>query len=299
MADFNSPFWSWFIIISTLVSIVGLFIFTVKVGAKKRVPGEKAESMGHIWDEDLYELNYPAPRWWYLGFLISMFWGVLYLFLYPGLGTFQGYLGWSQISQYEEEVAKAEQTYGPIFEQYNSESIEDLAANPEALLVGQRLFSTYCTTCHGSDARGARGFPNLTDSDWLYGGDAASIKTSILKGRQGAMPPWGALLKEEEIRAVAEYIRSLGGLSSDPELSSRGKTSYVQYCMVCHAEDGSGNVAMGSPNLVDDIWLYGGSSKKIIESIRDGRNGVMPPHENFLGEAKVHILAAYVYSLSR
>ena len=299
MADFNSPFWSWFIIISTLVSIVGLFIFTIKVGAKKRVPGEKAESMGHIWDEDLYELNYPAPRWWYLGFLISMFWGLLYLFLYPGLGTFQGYLGWSQLSQYEEEVAKAEQTYGPIFEKYNSESIEDLARNPEALLVGQRLFSTYCTTCHGSDARGARGFPNLTDSDWLYGGDPASIKTSILKGRQGVMPPWGALLKEEEIKAVAEYVRTLGGLSADAELSSAGKASYLQYCMVCHAEDGTGNVAMGSPSLVDDIWLYGGSSKKIIESIRDGRNGVMPPHENFLGEAKVHVLAAYVYSLSR
>ncbi|NKB37219.1 MAG: cytochrome-c oxidase, cbb3-type subunit III [Gammaproteobacteria bacterium] len=299
MADFTSAFWDWFIIALTLLSIIGLLIFTLKVGARKFVPGEKAESMGHVWDEDLHELNNPAPRWWYLGFIISIFWGILYLFLYPGLGSFSGYLGWSQIAQYEEEIAQAKQTFGPIFDEFKNEKIEDLARNPKALLVGQRLFSTYCTTCHGSDARGARGYPNLTDNDWLYGGDSVAIKTSIMKGRQAAMPPWGSLLKDAEIHAVAEYIRTLGGLSADDSLAAKGKANYSQYCMVCHGANGEGNPALGSPNLADDIWLYGGSSKKIIESIKDGRNGLMPPHENFLGEAKVHILAAYVYSLSR
>ncbi len=299
MADFTSGFWSWFVAISSIVSIVGLIVFAVKVGAKKMVPGDEAKSVGHIWDEDLYELNNPAPRWWYLMFIFSMVWGLLYLFFYPGLGSYAGYLGWSQVDQYEQEVQAANDKYGPIYEQFLNEDLESLAKNPEALTVGKRLFSTYCTTCHGSDARGARGFPNLRDNDWLYGGAAETIKTTIMQGRQGGMPAWGAVIDDKSIRDITEYIRTLGGLSADPAAITAGQQTFSQYCSVCHGVDGKGNQQIGAPNLTDDIWLYGGSGKKIIESIKNGRSGHMPPHHEFLGEAKVHILAAYIYSLSR
>lgn len=298
MADFTSGFWSWYIAILSIISFVGLLIFTVKVGGKKLPPGEQIESMGHIWDEDLHELNNPAPRWWYLLFLFTTFWAMIYLFLYPGLGSYAGYLEWTQVGQYEEEVQVANEKYGPIYDQFMSSDLKSLASNPEALTVGSRLFSTYCTTCHGSDARGARGFPNLRDNDWLYGGDPESIKTTIMQGRQGAMPPWGELISDKEIHDTTEYLRTLAGLSADPSAIATGQKTYAMYCTVCHGAEGKGNIQMGAPNLSDDIWLYGGSSKKIIESIKNGRTGIMPPHKDFLGEAKAHILAAYVYSLS-
>lgn len=299
MADFNSEIWSWFVAVTTIVSILGLLVFVLKIGAKKLLPGEKAESQGHVWDEDLYELNNPAPRWWYLGFIISIFWGLLYLFLYPGLGSYTGYLGWSQIQQYEQEIASADEEYGPIYEQFLSEDVASLAQNPKAREVGQRLFSTYCTTCHGSDARGARGFPNLRDNDWLFGGEPENIKTSIMKGRQGVMAAWGPMIKEEDILATAEYVKSLSGRKVDDAAAEKGKATFDMFCMACHGLDGKGNPMLGAPNLTDDIWLYGGSDKKIIESITMGRAGVMPPHETFLGEAKVHVLAAYIYGFSR
>jgi cytochrome c oxidase cbb3-type subunit 3 len=298
MADFTSGFWSWYVAILSIISFVGLLYFTVRVGGKKLPPGEQAESMGHVWDEDLHELNNPAPHWWYLLFVFSIFWAMIYLFLYPGLGSYAGYLGWSQVGQYEEEVQEANEKYGPIYEQFLGSDLKSLASNPEALTVGSRLFSTYCTTCHGSDARGARGFPNLRDKDWLFGGDPETIKTTIMQGRQGAMAAWGALISEKEIHDTAEYLRTLGGLSADPSAIASGQKTFTTYCAVCHGAEGKGNIQMGAPNLSDDIWLYGGSSKKIIESITNGRNGVMPPHQDFLGEAKAHILAAYVYSLS-
>lgn len=298
MADFTSGFWGWFIGILSITSIIGLLVFTVKVGAKKNTAEQQAESMGHVWDEDLYELNNPAPRWWYNLFIFTMFWGLLYLFLYPGLGSFAGYLGWSQIGQYEQEIQEANEKFGPIYERFLNEDLPSLAKNADALVVGQRLFSTYCTTCHGSDARGARGFPNLRDKDWLFGGDPDTIKTSILHGRQGAMPAWGAMIKDEDIQNVAEYVRTLGGLSTDPAVTAAGQATYTQFCVVCHGVEGKGNPQLGAPNIADDIWLYGGSGKKIVESIKNGRGGIMPPHRDFLGEAKVHILAAYVYSLS-
>ncbi len=299
MADFTSELWSWFVAVSTIVSILGLLVFVLKIGAKKLAPGEKAQSQGHVWDEDLYELNHPAPRWWYFGFIISIFWGGLYLFLYPGLGSFAGYLGWSQFNQYDEEIARAESEYGPLYEQFLNQDLVALSQDPAAREVGHRLYSNYCSTCHGSDARGARGFPNLRDSDWLYGGDPENIKTSILKGRQGVMAAWGPLLKEEDILASAEYVKQLSGRDVDTALAEKGKTTFDTYCMACHGMDGKGNIALGAPNLTDNIWLYGGSTKSIIKSITEGRGGVMPPHENFLGEAKVHVLAAYIYGLNK
>ena len=298
MPDFTSSFWPWFIGITTVISIIALIFFVLKLSGRKKSAGEQAESVGHVWDEDLHELNNPLPRWWLNLFLITLFWGCVYLFLYPGLGSYGGYLGWTQIKQYDDEVKKANELYGPIYEKFHNEDIAALARNDEALTIGKRLFATYCTTCHGSDAGGARGFPSLRDNEWLYGGEPENIKTTILNGRNGIMPPWGGSLSEEDIFNVAEYIRTLGGLSADSRIAAKGKQVFTTYCTVCHGADGKGNHDLGAPDLTNDIWLYGGSQKSIIETITNGRNGMMPPHKNFLGDAKVHLLAAYVYSLS-
>ncbi len=299
MADFTSSFWSWAIGIVTVASIVWCFVFALMFSSrKKREPGEKAESMGHVWDEDLEELNNPLPRWWFYMFLISCIWAMGYLIMYPGLGAYAGMLGWSQQKQYEQEISAAEENYGPIFNQYLNQDLNQVAANDDAITIGKRLYSTYCTTCHGSDAGGARGYPNLKDKDWLYGGSPEQIKTTILTGRQGAMPPWGAILGEEGVFNVTSYVEQLAGREVDSIHASKGKEIFNQNCVICHSPDGTGNQQFGAPNLTDDIWLYGGSQKKIMESIAMGRNGRMPPHKEFLGEAKIHLLAAYVYSLS-
>lgn len=298
MADFTSGFWAWFIGIVTVVSIAALLYFALNMAGSKRAPGEKAESVGHIWDEDLHELNNPLPRWWLNLFLISLVFGAVYLFLYPGLGSYKGYLGWTQVKQYQEEVKQADEKYGPIYEKFSQQDIASLSRNPEARQIGARLFATYCTACHGSDARGARGFPDLRDSEWLYGGDPKSIETTILDGRNGAMPPWGAVLSDQDIFNTAEYVRTLSGRSADPRVAARGRKIFETYCAACHGADGKGNQQIGAPNLSNDIWLYGGSQKTIIETITHGRNGRMPPHREFLGKAKVHLLAAYVYGLS-
>ena len=299
MADFTSGIWSWYIAIPSLLAIVAMFIFASKFSARKKKPGEKAESVGHIWDEDLHELNNPLPRWWLNMYLITMIWGVVYLVLYPGLGSFKGYLNWTQENQYQKEVAAADAKYGPIYDRYLNEDLNDLVKDPDALKIGGRLFATYCTTCHGSDAGGARGYPNLTDNDWLFGGDPKTIETTILEGRLGAMPAWGNVIGTEGVFNVAEYVRSLSGHDVNPVVAQKGKEIFMANCIACHGVDGKGNHLLGAPNLTDNIWLYGGSQKTIIETISKGRTGQMPSHKEFLGKAKVHLLAAYVYSLSK
>ncbi|MBL1143118.1 MAG: cytochrome-c oxidase, cbb3-type subunit III [Proteobacteria bacterium] len=298
MTDFTSGFWTWFISLTTIASIVFLFVFLLKF-SKKRAPGEKSETMGHVWDENLEELNTPLPRWWMYWFLITIVWGAGYLVFYPGLGSYAGTLGWTQVSQLEEETKAANETYGPLYEQFKNTDIEKLAQDEAAIKVGERLFASYCTTCHGSDARGARGFPNLRDDDWLYGGDPEAIKTTIMQGRAGAMPAWAQILSEEDIFNVVSYVEQLANRTVDETHASSGKDIFMKNCAMCHGAEGKGNPMMGAPNLTDDIWLYGGSQKKITESIVLGRNGKMPAHKEFLGEAKVHVLAAYIYSFSK
>jgi len=297
MVDFIGQYWTWFIIIPTVLGLIGL-IWLCVANTEAAKTGDQADTMGHVWDEDLQEFNNPLPRWWLNLFYITIVFAIIYLILFPGLGTFKGVLGWTQISQYEDEMETARQNYGSLFEKYTNEDLEILAKNSEAMKTGARLFSTYCTTCHGSDARGAVGFPNLRDGDWLFGGEPASIEATILNGRNGVMPPWSASLSEEEIFNVAEYVGSLSGRTVDPAVVEAGRQKYQQLCVACHGVDGKGNSALGAPNLTDDIWLYGGSQRAIIESIAKGRQGRMPAHKEFLGESKVHLLAAYVYSLS-
>jgi cytochrome c oxidase cbb3-type subunit III len=296
MADFTSGFWSWFIGISTIVSIVAVIILVVKLTTRPRGPNDApVETMGHVWDETLEEYNNPMPRWWLNLFYITLAWGVIYLALYPGLGAFKGLLGWSQVDQYEQEVAAAEAEYGPLFAQYQQIAVADLAANKDAIKMGERLFSTYCTTCHGSDARGARGFPNLRDGDWLYGGEPDQIIATITNGRSGVMPAWGEILGAEKVSTVASYVQQLAGRTADPAAAAAGKAVFDVNCVACHGADGGGNQLLGAPSLKDDVWLYGGSPTRIVESITAGRNGVMPPHGEFLGPAKIHLLSAYVY----
>ena len=299
MADFTNSGWSWYIGIATIVSIVTVLIFTIKLRARRLSQDEQAESMGHEWDEGLHELNNPLPAWWVNLFIITLIWALIYLFLYPGLGSYQGYLGWTQEKQYQSEMSMAQATYGPIFDQFAGQDLLTLAANPRALAIGKSLFATYCTACHGSDARGARGYPNLTDNDWLYGGSPEKIEQTILNGRNGIMIPWQPVLGTEGVFDVVEYVRTLSGHKADNQVAAKGKTIFSANCAVCHGADGKGNQLLGAPNLTDDIWLFGGTQSDIIETVSKGRTGHMPPHKQFLGEAKVHLLAAYVYSLSR
>ena len=300
MADFVSPFWGIFIMVATIVSIVALFLlFAAFKSGKASSSDDEAGTTGHVWDEDLREYNNPMPRWWLNLFYITLIFSVIYLALYPGLGAFGGILGWSQTGQYEAEIQAAEDTYGPLFNRYLNEDLETLAGDPGAVEVGRRLFSNYCSTCHGSDARGGRGFPNLRDNDWLYGGAPETIKTTILKGREGLMPGWKDIISDEDIENVTQYVLSLSERLFDPAAAALGQPLFRSYCAVCHGESGAGNRMLGAPNLTDDVWLHGASKHSIVQSIASGFDNVMPPHEEFLGEAKAHVLAAYVYSLSK
>jgi cytochrome c oxidase cbb3-type subunit 3 len=297
MADFTSGFWSWYIIIPTIAGIIGCFVL-IRWLSSDISPEEQGKAMDHVWDEDLVELNNPLPRWWLNLFYITLFFGIGYLVLYPGLGTFAGVLGWTSANQYEREVDLADGRFGPLFEKYRDMNIVAVAADGQARRMGERLFVNYCATCHGSDARGARGFPNLRDNDWLYGGDPAVIQQTILDGRNGVMPAWEAALGGAEgVADMTEYVFSLSGRKVDTAAAERGQEKYVQMCAACHGADGTGNHALGAPNLTDNIWLYGGTRVSVMDSIARGRNGQMPPHREFLGEDKSHLLAAYVYSL--
>jgi cytochrome c oxidase cbb3-type subunit 3 len=297
MQEFDAPFWSWYIIILTVVSIAGTALFLMSQRTRRLAPGEKAQEMEHKWDGDLVELNNPLPSWWVNLFWITMIFSVVYLVLYPGLGSFKGVLGWTSFGEYDAEVQEAKAKYDPVFNQFMGQPIEQVAASGEAREMGQRLYYTYCAQCHGTDAAGAAGFPNLVDKDWLYGGDAESIKASIANGRMGVMPALGAALGEEGTRQVANYVLSLSGANHDAGMAAAGKTHFDTNCAACHGADAKGIAAMGAPNLTDKTWLYGGSEKAIVESITKGRNGVMPAQLQALGEAKVHLLTAYVYGL--
>lgn len=294
-----SNFWHWWVIIITMGNIIACY-WLIKWASKPR-KGEAAtgDVTGHSWDDTLEEYNNPLPRWWLWLFYITIIFSLIYLVLYPGLGNFKGTLGWTSKGEYEDEIKQAKINYNPVFAAFSSKSIVDLASDPKAVKVGQRLFLNYCATCHGSDAGGARGFPNLTDKSWLYGGTPESIKQTILDGRQGIMPPWEDALGTKGVDNTAHYVLSLSGRTHDASKAAAGKTHYDTMCMACHGPTGKGNHAIGAPNLTDNVWLYGGSEGVIKQSISKGRSGVMPANRDFLGEDKVHVIAAYIYSLSK
>jgi cytochrome c oxidase cbb3-type subunit 3 len=297
MSDFTSGFWGVYIATVTVVSILACAVF-LWMQTTRRVPGAKIDTTGHLWDEDLQEWNNPLPNWWRWLFYITVVFALVYVSFYPGLGIYGGSLGWTQAKQYEDEVKKADATYGPIYAKYAAMDIEQVAGDKEAMGIGQNLYLNYCAQCHASDARGAKGFPNLADGDWLWGGAPKTIEETILNGRTAMMPAQGATLGAEGVKDVAHYVMSLSGMASDSIRSARGKATFGQICAACHGPDGKGNPALGAPNLTDKVWLYGGTEAEIIATIQNGRSGQMPAWKGFLGEPKAHVLAAYVWGLS-
>jgi len=297
MSDFTSNFWHWFIAIVSVVSIIACGLLLWSQTTKRLAKGEKVQLHGNVWDEDLVEYNTPVPRWWIGLFYLTIVFSLGYLVVYPGLGSFPGIFGWTSTQEFDGEVKMADSQYGPIFAKYATVDIPTLAKDATANEIGQRLFLNNCAQCHGSDAGGGKGFPNLHDTDWLYGGDPATIETTIREGRNGVMPPLGdAIGGEQGMKEMANYVRSLSGLSHDAALAETAKPKFA-ICAACHGPEGKGNQAIGAPNLTDKVWLYGSGIENISEGISLGRNNRMPAQLERLGEAKVHLLAAYVYSL--
>ncbi len=292
-----SSFFNWWVVVITLVNIFACY-WLIKWTMKSR-PDESAagESTGHQWD-GLEELNNPLPKWWLWLFYFTIIFSLVYLVIFPGLGNFKGYLGWTSHNQYDAEVVDSDAKYGPIFAKFAATPIPELAKDPKAVKAGERLFSSYCSQCHGSDAKGTKGFPNLTDNDWLYGGEPETIKTSILGGRNGVMPAFGPALGEKGVEDVAAYVQSLSGRNVDAASAAAGKEKFQVMCVACHQADAKGSHLVGAPNLTDTTWLHGGTASTIKKTITGGRMSTMPAHKTFLGEDKVHLLAGFIYSLS-
>jgi cytochrome c oxidase cbb3-type subunit III len=299
MADFTSNFWNLWVIIISVVSILACAALLYALSRQKVTPGKDVGTTGHVWDENLQEYNNPLPRWWMMLFYITIVFSVVYLVLYPGLGNIQGILGWSSTGQHQVEMDRAQKQFGPLYAKYAAIEIPELAKDPGAMAIGQRLFLNNCAQCHGSDGRGAKGFPNLADDDWLWGGTPEAIKVSVLAGRQGVMPALGAALGSPEmVENVANYVLSLSGSQHDAAKAAAGAPMFA-VCAACHGAGGEGNQMLGAPNLTDKIWLVSGTVAGISEVINKGRHGVMPAWSDFLGEEKSHIVSAYVYSLSQ
>jgi cytochrome c oxidase cbb3-type subunit 3 len=289
-----SDFWSGWVILLTSAQLV--LTVWVLLGNRKKVKGE-IKTTGHTYD-GLEELDTPLPSWWVNMFLLTVIWSVGYLLLYPGMGSFKGLLNWTAVEQYETRVASAEEQYRAVRDRYLALPVEEIAFDPSVRRMGGRLFGNNCAQCHGSDAYGARGFPNLTDGDWLYGGTPEAIKATLIHGRQAAMPAWQAILGDSGIEEATQYLLSLNQREADPVKAEKGAQHFQSYCAACHGADAQGNHLLGAPNLTNGIWLYGGTAEQIAHTLRNGRNGKMPAFGEVLSEDKIHILTAWVYGLS-
>ncbi|MEE4246140.1 MAG: cytochrome-c oxidase, cbb3-type subunit III [Kangiellaceae bacterium] len=289
-----TDFWSWYIIVIVALMIVGSF--ALLFFTRNMDEGKEGSTTGHIYD-GIEEYNNPMPKWWLNLFYITLVFGIAYVILYPGMGKFQGYLGWTQTDAWEQEVAAAEEQFGPIFNQYLETPIVELVKNEQAMDMGKRIFLNVCAACHGSAASGSPGYPNLTDDDWLYGGSPEQIKTSLINGRSGVMMAYGGILNEEQITDITSYVVSFSGRDAPAAQVKAGEAIFKQNCIACHGMDGTGHQMLGAPNLTDNIWLYGRSRKVIAQTIRNGRQGMMPAHQKILGDAKLHLVAGYVYNL--
>jgi cytochrome c oxidase cbb3-type subunit 3 len=298
MSDFVSSFWSHFIIALAVGGLIFCLwlLYSQRGWLKSNI--EQVEDTGHVWDGDLRELNNPIPRWWVVMYILTCVFTAGYWYLYPSLGKNEGALGYTTAGQVKADLDALRERVKPIFARYQDMPIPEIAADTEARNIGQRLFLNHCAQCHSSDARGGAGFPDLTNKDWLYGGEPEQIQMSISKGRHGIMPGWSAQIKPNEAADIAQYVRSMSGLASDPLRVIPGKRGYEMYCVACHAVDGKGNQAMGAPNLTDNIWIYGSSQASIVETILNGRENRMPPQEHILSEDQIRILTAWVWGLS-
>ena len=297
MSDFTSNFWSVFVAGITLLGILGCLLL-LWLSGKAKAATVSDNTTGHVWDGDLREMNNPLPRWWVWLFVITVVFSLVYLVLYPGLGKFSGTLGWTSAGQHASEVAKGDKEIEPLYARFNSMKTEELAGDAKAMAVGERLFMNNCSQCHGSDARGNKGIPNLTDADWLHGGTPEKIKETITKGRIGNMPPMAAAIgTPDDVINVAQYVLSLSNSPHDAAKAALGKEKFGA-CAACHGADAKGMQAIGSPNLTDDIWLHGSGEKAILAMINNGKVNQMPAQEGKLTESQIHVLAAYVWGFS-
>jgi cytochrome c oxidase cbb3-type subunit 3 len=292
--------WSVFIVLVTIVNILAC-VWLLRWTAKPRSAGEKiggGADTGHVWDKDLREYNNPLPRWWLWVFYITVVFGLLYLALYPGLGTFKGVKGWTQANQYQQEKdaveAKAREWLAP----FASMTVPQLAGDAKAMSTAHNLFQNNCAQCHGSDGGGAKGFPNLSDQNWQWGGDPDTVVQTITGGRMAAMPPWGEVLGADGVQEAVAYVQALSGQPSDAAKAAAGKVRFETVCAACHGIDGKGNPLLGAPNLTDSIWLYGSDTASLTETLTRGRNGQMPAFGDKLGAERVRLLAGYVTKLS-
>jgi cytochrome c oxidase cbb3-type subunit 3 len=298
MSDFTHDFWHWFVAALTLLGIVACLILLWFSG-KTRAMTANDNTTGHVWDGDLRELNNPLPRWWVGLFVLTVIFALMYLAFYPGLGYFGGKFSWSSAAQYSTEVERARQKLAPMYERFDKLTPEQISADPQAMAIGDSLFMNHCAQCHGSDGRGSKGFPNLIDADWLYGGSFDRIRETITQGRIGNMPPMAAAVgSPEDVRNVAHYVLSLSGSPHDSLRAALGKTRFGA-CAACHGMDGKGNHALGAPNLTDDIWLHGWGEKAIVDIVTKGKANAMPAQADKLTEGQIQVLTSYVWGLSR
>lgn len=297
MSDFVSGGWSLFVAAVTIVGLIACLVL-LAIASKRKVMAND-NTTGHVWDEDLREMNNPLPRWWVWLFVLTVAFAAVYLVFYPGLGSNEGSLKWTSTGQHQAEVDKARAAMAPLYAKFVSQPAEALAKDPQAMAIGERLFANNCATCHGADARGSKSFPNLTDGDWLYGGTHDKIKETITNGRQGVMPPMGAAVgTAEDVRNVANYVLSLSNSPHNAVAAQLGKAKFGA-CAACHGPDGKGNQALGAPNLTDKIWLHGWGEDVVVGMINAGKTNKMPAQAQRLSPEQIHVLAAYVWNLSQ
>ncbi|MDH4548320.1 cytochrome-c oxidase, cbb3-type subunit III [Pseudomonas sp. BN607] len=302
-----TTFWSTYICVLTIGSLIGL-TWLLLATRKGQSNSSTDQTMGHSFD-GIEEYDNPLPKWWFWLFVGTLVFSVGYLILYPGLGNWKGILpgyenGWTGANEWQKEMDKADARFGPIFAKYAAMPVEEVAKDPQALKMGGRLFASNCSVCHGSDAKGAFGFPNLTDKDWRWGGEAETIKATIMGGRHGVMPAWAEVIGDQGVADVAAFVvskldgRTLPeGAKADVE---NGQKIFAANCVACHGPEGKGTPAMGAPNLTHpQAFIYGSSFAQLQQTIRYGRQGQMPAQAEIQGNDKVHLLAAYVYSLSQ
>jgi len=299
MSDFFNSFWGYYIAIIAVGGIIWCLwlLFSQRKWLINKNPGV-VEDTGHVWDGDLRELNNPVPRWWTYMYMMMCVVGLGYLVLYPGLGAYQGILGYTTAIEVKDDQTKLNEEVKPVYARFAAMSIPEIAADPDARVIGQRLFLNNCAQCHGSDARGAISFPNLAQGDSMYGRTPEALQTSIAKGRNGVMPPMSATVNPKIAGEIAQYVRSMSGLAHDQIRVIPGKREYLNNCAACHGADGKGNKALGSPNLTDDVWLYGSAEASIVQTILNGRNNRMPAQEHVLTPEQIRLLTAWVWGLS-
>jgi cytochrome c oxidase cbb3-type subunit 3 len=297
MSDFVHSGWAIFVAAITIIGLVAC-LWLLIVASKRQVMADD-NTTGHVWDVDLRELNNPLPRWWMILFVLTVVFAAAYLALYPGLGSAAGVLGWTSTGQLKTEQDRAGAAMAPLYAGLASATPEQLVANPQAMAIGERLFLNNCAACHGSDGRGSKGFPNLADADWLYGGSHEKIVETITAGRQGVMPPMGAALgTPDDVRNVAHYVLSLSGTTHDAAKAAAGQAKFA-VCAACHGPDGKGNPALGAPNLTDKVWLHGFGEEAIVAMINEGKTNVMPAQASRFTPDQIRVLGAYVMGLGQ